>query len=117
MIPKMSENVDSYTTNSFSRFKSPAADGIATALLIMARGIAKIMAVLCSRFKMFSKAQLTAMMLSIKMRAAAKNPLRITGSFSLLISSSNAPSKTIKIKPTVPKTGINLSKNAKSVKP
>ena len=117
MIPKMSENVDSYTTNSFSRFKSPAVEGIATALLIMAKGMANTIAALCSRFKMFSKAQLTVMMLSIKMRAAAAKPFKITGSFSLLISSSNAPSRTIKIRPTVPKTGINLSKNAKSVKP
>ena len=43
--------------------------------------------------------------------------LIITGSFSFLISSSNAPSRTIKIRTTVPKTGITLSKKPKSVKP
>ena len=36
----MSEKVDSYTMNSLSLFKSPLAEGITTALLIIDKGIA-----------------------------------------------------------------------------
>lgn len=40
MIPKMSEKVDSYTTNSLSCFNKLAAEGMATALLMIDSGMA-----------------------------------------------------------------------------
>ena len=52
-------------------------------------------------------------MLRTSIIKAARKPFKISGNFLRLISNSMAPSKTIKIKPIVPKTGIRLSRKVK----
>ena len=47
----------------------------------------------------------------------SKKPLIITGNFSILISNSKAPSRTINIRPIVPITGTKFSRKVKSSKP
>ena len=88
---------------------------MATALLIMDSGIAYKTASLVSIWNKNPKSHCKSQILAIKIKNAARNPFKIKGNFSKLISSSKAPSKTIRIKPIVPKTGIRFSKNSKSL--
>jgi hypothetical protein len=81
----------------------------------MESGIAYKTASLCSIWKRTPKTHCKIQIFAINIKRAARKPFKIKGSFSLLISSSTAPSRTIKINPIVPKTGIRFSKKSKSL--
>ena len=109
-IPKISENVDSYTINSLSFSEKLLAEGIATALLIIESGIEYNIAVLCGSCKIMVKKLFRKNMFKIRITNAEKKPEIMSTIFSFLIFNSRAPSITIRINPIVPNTGIKESK-------
>ena len=113
----MSEKVDSNTTNSLSSSKSPAADGMATALLMIERGIANNVDSAVSRPVKELIRVLTKKILSTNMTRAAVKPLNKVPIFSFLICNSKAPSRTIRINPIVPSTGISCLRISEPANP
>lgn len=75
------------------------------ALLIIAKGMALANAILKDTPPKYWKAQASAILKTSNGTNAKKEDLWITVSLDLLISNSNEPSNTIKIKPIVPKIG------------
>ena len=103
--PKMSEKLLSYTTNSRNRGGRPFTVGIAMALLITQRGIAFArlsLKVLLPKYwnkpaRINARAKIG--------RVPPRSDLMIRGFVELFNSSSRAPSRTIRIKPIVPRIG------------
>jgi hypothetical protein len=103
IMPRMSENIDSHTINSFlslSRFKTP---GITIALLITDKGMAYKKAEIKLTFK---ECEIIYAIKKLEQQSITKAVIReriITGMLFLSRDKSMLPSSTISISPTVPK--------------